>query len=62
MSKKFFTSGYKKLIPEINEKTGVICFAGDVRYTLKEILEKSMIRANLAFVYMVNQTIIYVRG
>ena len=35
--KQFSTSGYKKLIPEINEKTEVICFAGDVRYALKEI-------------------------
>lgn len=38
--KKFSTNGYKKLIPEINEKTEVICFAGDVRYALKELLQK----------------------
>ena len=38
--KKFSTNGYKKLIPEINDKVEVICFAGDVRYALKELLEK----------------------
>lgn len=38
--KKFSTSGYKKLIPEINEKTEVICFAGDIRYALKELLQQ----------------------
>ena len=38
--KKFSTNGYKKLIPEINEKTELICFAGDVRYALKELLQQ----------------------
>jgi translation initiation factor 1 (eIF-1/SUI1) len=38
--KKFSTNGYKKLILEINQKTEVICFSGDVRYALKELLQQ----------------------
>lgn len=51
--KKFSTSGYKKLIPEINDKVEVICFAGDVRYALKELLEKE---------YDKNESSIHVHG
>jgi translation initiation factor 1 (eIF-1/SUI1) len=51
--KLFSTNGYKKLIPEINEKTEVICFAGDFRYALKELLQQE---------YEKNDSTIHVHG
>lgn len=38
-SQQFFaTSGYFKLIPEINKNTKIPCFQGDIRYDLADYL------------------------